>query len=626
MVPGPSLRPGSTLWNASSGFGLRGFRPIVPNLPDDDPNQPGDYIFIRYFGNFSDDTISLPNNLAILLRARRIRDVHKRTDWDTPGGWRVDKHPRVLADITGDGRADIVGFGDDGVWTARSTFNGTFLDPQLVLADFGFQAGGWRTDKHPRLLGDLRGSGRSDIVGFGDAGVYVALSNGDGTFQPPQFVIADFGEQAGGWHINKHPRFLADLTGTGHADIAGFGDAGVYVALGNADGTFGPVRFVLDDFGEQAGGWRVDKHPRFFADLTGTGRADIVGFGDAGVYVALSNGDGTFQQPRFVLDDLGYVAGGWRVDKHPRFLADIRGIGRADIVGFGNAGVYVALSNGDGTFAFQPTPVLDDFGVDNGWRVDRHPRFLADLRSNGRADIVGFGNAGVLIALSNGDGSYQQRPLFVVPNLGYRDSGPVEQQGPFLPSVNAGIVQASGGHIDTVFYVGDTNRLWKWTEGMASWQQLVPGRGATQARRFFVNPYVPRMIYLLDQRNVMRSDDGGATWQIDASLEQQLTCGGRIPAARTEDADGIGEHLDVVLTDMQFDPFDSQRRFAVGLGGAFWTVDGVNWQRLLDTGALRGRPSNCYFDWITNPSDPALYVSFAGRSIVKISAFANIIL
>jgi hypothetical protein len=70
---------------------------------------------------------------------------------------------------------------------------------------------------------------------------------------------------------------------------------------------------------------------------------------------------------------------------------------------------------------------------------------------------------------------------------------------------------------------------------------------------------------------------------------------------------------------MQFDPHDPGRRFAVGLGGAFMTGDRVNWVRLLDTGALRGRPSNCYFDWISQPSDPALYVSFAGRSIVKIS-------
>jgi hypothetical protein len=240
---------------------------------------------------------------------------------------------------------------------------------------------------------------------------------------------------------------------------------------------------------------------------------------------------------------------------------------------------------------------------------------------------VGFGDAGVLISLSNGDGTFQPLPLFVIPNFGYRDSGPVDQQGPFLPSVNANVVQAAGGHAGTVFYVGDTARgmLWKWTEGMTSWHQIVPGGTATQARRFFVSPYDPNLVYLLDNQ-VQRSDDGGVTWQQDVSLEQQLTCGGRIPVSRNEDDDGQGDHLDVVLTDMAFDPFNPRRRFAVGLGGAFWTFDGITWLRLLDTGALRGRPANCYFDWITNPSNPAFYVSFAGRGIVKISAFANVIL
>ena len=207
----------------------------------------------------------------------------------------------------------------------------------------------------------------------------------------------------------------------------------------------------------------------------------------------------------------------------------------------------------------------------------------------------------MLISLSNGDGTFTQRPLFVIPNFGFRDSGPVEQVGPFLPSINAGVVQASGGHTGNgvLRLRHRRSELWKWTDGMASWQQLVPGGGARQARRFFVNPYVPSTVYLLDKEHVMRSDDGGVNWVVDDNLEQQLTCGGRIPAARTEDADGQGDHLDVVLTDMQFDPFDPNRRFAVGLAGAFWTHDGVNWERLLDTGAMRGRPSNCYFDWIS---------------------------
>src|SRR6266700_2804401 len=274
----------------------------------------------------------------------------------------------------------------------------------------------FRVERNPRFIADITGDKRGDIVGFGDTSVYVALSNGDGTFGQVRFVLADFGEEAGSWHVDKHPRFVTDLTGNGHADIIGFGDAGVYIALGNGDGTFQQPRFVLADFGFEAGGWRVDKHVRLVADITGDGRMDIVGFGDAGVYIALGNGDGTFQQPRFVIGDFGFDSG-WRVDKHPRFLADITGDGRADIVGFGDAGVYVALSNGDGTFG--PVRfVLADFGFEaGGWRVDKHPRLLADLRG-GRADIVGFGDAGVYIALANRDGTFEA-PRFVLPNFGF---------------------------------------------------------------------------------------------------------------------------------------------------------------------------------------------------------------
>jgi hypothetical protein len=52
-------------------------------------------------------------------------------------------------------------------------------------------------------------------------------------------------------------------------------------------------------------------------------RADIVGFGSAGVYVSLNNGDGTFQGPQKVLNNFGYNTGGWLVGRHPRFLADV---------------------------------------------------------------------------------------------------------------------------------------------------------------------------------------------------------------------------------------------------------------------------------------------------------------
>ena len=86
-----------------------------------------------------------------------------------------------------------------------------------------------------------------------------------------------------GWRVEKHPRVLATLTASGHTDIVGFGDCGVWTALGNGDGSFQEPNVVLDNFGYQAGGWQVDLHPRLLAVLTSSGNADIVGFGDAGV-------------------------------------------------------------------------------------------------------------------------------------------------------------------------------------------------------------------------------------------------------------------------------------------------------------------------------------------------------
>ena len=49
-------------------------------------------------------------------------------------------------------------------------------------------------------MADLTGDRRADIVGFGDAGVWTALSNGDGSFTAPAFVVADFGSRSGIQH------------------------------------------------------------------------------------------------------------------------------------------------------------------------------------------------------------------------------------------------------------------------------------------------------------------------------------------------------------------------------------------------------------------------------------------
>ncbi|WP_103654341.1 FG-GAP-like repeat-containing protein [Agarilytica rhodophyticola] len=327
------------------------------------------------------------------------------------GGWRTDRHPRMMADVNGDGYEDIVGFGNAGAYVSLSTGVG-FTSPSLWVGSYGYNAGGWRVEQHPRIMADVNGDGLADIVGFGNAGAYVSLSTGS-NFTAPALWVGSYGYNAGGWRVGLHPREMADVNGDGRADIVGFGNAGVYVSLSTGSGFTNPSLWV-GSYGYNAGGWRVDRHPRILADVDNDGRDDIVGFGNAGAYVSLSTGSG-FSAPSLWIGSYGYNAGGWRVDQHPRVITDVNGDGLKDIVGFGNAGAYVSLSSG---FNFSsPSLWVGSYGYNaGGWRVDRHPRILADVNGDNRDDIVGFGNAGAYVSLSTGFG-------FTSPQLGRNSFG-----------------------------------------------------------------------------------------------------------------------------------------------------------------------------------------------------------
>ena len=323
------------------------------------------------------------------------------------GGWRIDKHVRLVGDVTGDKTADLVGFADAGVMVSFNNGNNTFTHPaKNVLAGFGYDAGGWRVDKHLRYLADIRGVGRCDIVGFGDAGVIVSRNDGNAKFNASYIALNEFGYEAGGWRIDRHLRFLGDVTGDGLPDIVGFGESHVSVARNNGNGTFAPSQPVLHNFSCTAGTWHVDQHPRFIADLTGNGMVDIIGFAASGVRASLNQGNGTFGPVNPVVNNFG-TAQGWQVDQHPRYIADLTGDKRGDIIGFGGKGVYVSYNNGDGTF--QPAKlVVNNFGTQQGWQVSRHPRYVVDLTGDGCADIIGFGDSEVCVAFNDGKGGFGQ--------------------------------------------------------------------------------------------------------------------------------------------------------------------------------------------------------------------------
>ncbi|MGG7569398.1 FG-GAP-like repeat-containing protein [Streptomyces sirii] len=312
----------------------------------------------------------------------------------------------TLADTTGGGKPDVVVLAADGVRMSPQGEDGRYApsgEPALKAFGHGEQAGGWRADKHPRFLADTTGDGRLDIVGCHDDGVWVSLQDEEGKFAPiaDEPVLKAFGhdEKAGGWRADKHPRFLADTTGDGRLDIVGCHDDGVWVSLQNEEGEFADLLYVLDDFGVDQGWSTVEEHPRFLLRTTDGGTPDIVGFGPQGVVVSRGRGDGTFEPAKLVLNDFGHTQG-WTSKKHLRFLADVTGDGNPDIVGFGNEGVWVSHSRGEGRFE-QAQLVCSGFGYNEhagGWRIDRHPRFLADITGDGRVDIVGFGGSGVYVA------------------------------------------------------------------------------------------------------------------------------------------------------------------------------------------------------------------------------------
>ena len=239
-----------------------------------------------------------------------------------------------------------MGFANGGVVVSLATGGGHFAQPFYDLANFGVGAGGWSDQDHyPRELADVNGDGLADIVGFANGGAVVLLATGGGHFAQPFYDLANFGVGAGGWSDQTHyPRVLGDVNGDGRADIVGFANGGVVVSLATGGGHFAQPTYELNNFAVGAGGWSdQDHYPRELADVNGDGLSDIVGFANGGVLISLATGGGHFAQPTFDVGNFGNGAGGWSSDStYPRLLGDVSGDHRADIVAFGAGGVNVA--------------------------------------------------------------------------------------------------------------------------------------------------------------------------------------------------------------------------------------------------------------------------------------------
>jgi photosystem II stability/assembly factor-like uncharacterized protein len=194
----------------------------------------------------------------------------------------------------------------------------------------------------------------------------------------------------------------------------------------------------------------------------------------------------------------------------------------------------------------------------------------------------------------------------------WHDPAKAQQIGPQLP-FGAIIPQASGGHGNPVFYVGNgpVGQVFKLNKARTSWDQIVPNSllstPVKSALRWFVDPYIPDTLYVLDQDGVKVSVDGGGRWDLDARFTRVITAGNKLTISAS------------LLQDMLFMRGERQTRFAFGTGGVFWTESfGVEWFPLVNAIALPGRPESGFFDPLSNQSDRALYLACEGRSILRI--------
>lgn len=356
--------------------------------------------------------------------------------------WQMDRHPRYMGDLNGDGLDDIAGYADGGVMVALSTGSG-FTDAAIWVPDFGYKKG-WRIDQHPRYLIDLDNDGRDDCIGFGNGGVLVSLSLGN-AFTPSTLWLDNFGAHQG-WSTTQHPRMLKDVNNDHYPDCVGFGNAGVFVALNQNGAGFDDATLWLDNFGANDS-WTVEQHVRDFADVNGDGMADCVGYADKGVMVALSTGQ-SFAPANLWLLNFG-ANDGWQKGRHPRVFADVNMDGKADVVGFGDAGVQVGLSEGD-HFA-EAQRWVRAFGTNHGWDASKHLRMVTPLSVGGPPAIIGFKNTQVWAAVSNGTsfgvpGSY-------VTDFCYDQGWRVDKHPRFIKKVR------SGSNLMDIIGIGDKGVL-----------------------------------------------------------------------------------------------------------------------------------------------------------------------
>ncbi|MCL2683093.1 MAG: FG-GAP-like repeat-containing protein [Bacteroidales bacterium] len=313
-----------------------------------------------------------------------VESTCKRVSWN-------ETHMRVLADIDGDGKADIVGFHDNTVHVSRSRFNYDFHDPWLPWIGNRF-AGKW---EYLRSVQDINGDGIADFIGIGNGYVVAELSTGH--WRPPLDTWTS-SYNYGRWYNINH-RHLADFNGDGLPDVIVFrsnfqrGDT-VDIAI-NTGTSFNDKLISISTSPIPTGAFNGIGFDNYtlVGDITGDGRADVVVLhrnsfpSSYTVYFAMSNG--TSLTPFEIFDT---IKDSW-INTQNFFLQDVNGDGKADLIFSSGRKLYVALATGEG-FA----PPKEWASVNSPYSPQLPKIIMMDVNGDGMADVI------VMTTNSNGTG------------------------------------------------------------------------------------------------------------------------------------------------------------------------------------------------------------------------------